>query len=246
MAVKILHTEGGAFHIARSIFSNGVWQYPDKFRLFFYLIGHARFSHELRKFGDVSVGYGQFLRSYRCIAEDCSYVEKSSLKQWSPSKVSRMVAELEAEGRITTQDMEGLGTLFTVCNYKEYQALRNYKVGGLEQMRNNNNNDIRIINDPLFILAQSVIENIQDEVALSNVLSGLKKDLGETELQRILEYCKLSGKRFESEDRLISYLKTCKQNGVSSRKAGRKDMGQMGDRAPNRLPWIDNKKNVYK
>ena len=96
--------------------------------------------------GSVTVGYGQYLRSYRKIADDCEYLDNNAIRKWSLSRVFRMVAWLEGEEMIETSETE-LGTLFTIKNFQRFQDFKSYRVGqlgtrlgtGLEQGWNNNN-----------------------------------------------------------------------------------------------------------
>lgn len=145
---------GGAFITSRDIFLNPIWFDITKFRVFFYIVGNAVFSHNGVRIGDLHVKRGQFLRSYRNLSEDLQFIENKMIKKYSVSIISRKINQLVNEGRIEVEETE-LGTLFTVKNYEIYQGFdtyKNFEHGTvkeqswnskgtvLEQYRNNNNN----------------------------------------------------------------------------------------------------------
>ena len=116
----------GAFLTSREIFENPIWQNIVEFRLFFLIYGKAIFSEEGYKQGNVFIGKGQWLRSYRNLQSDLEYIENRSIKKYSLSTIKRAVDNLIKDGRIKIEETE-LGTLFTVVNYDRYQGLDNYK-----------------------------------------------------------------------------------------------------------------------
>lgn len=116
----------GAFQTSREIFENPIWNDIPKFRIFFFIVGNAVFSREGIKKGDIHIGRGQFLRSYRNLRSDLEYIENRSVKKYSLSLIKRKVEQLVKEERLKAEDTE-LGTLFTVVNYALYQGLDNYK-----------------------------------------------------------------------------------------------------------------------
>ena len=141
----------GVFQTDREIFNNPVWKNVLKFRLFFYIYGNAVYLEKGKDYGGIHINRGQFLKSYRKLQEGLEYIENHAVKQYSLSQISRAIDELVEERRVGKTDTE-LGTLFTVCNYEEYQGFERFKedsieqrkntVGTLlEQMRNNNKND---------------------------------------------------------------------------------------------------------
>lgn len=136
---------GGAFQTSREIFSNPIWTDVIKFRLFFFIYGNAVFSDEGVKVGNITLKRGQFLRSYRNLANDLQYLDNRSLKIYSISVLKKKVDQLVKENRLKVEDTE-LGTLFTVVNYSLYQGFEHYKNRtengartGREQRENNNN-----------------------------------------------------------------------------------------------------------
>lgn len=104
----------------RSIFDHEIWQDPLSFRLFFYLVGKAAFKDGV-KTGNTTLKRGQFLRSYRKIQEDLTYIENRAIKEPSLSSIKRSVEKLIKLEVIKIEGTE-LGTLFTVLNYDQYQA----------------------------------------------------------------------------------------------------------------------------
>jgi len=115
------------FKLDRKIFDSDIWTQPVELRLFVYLIGQARFKHEPNtkyKNKGVVIKRGQYLRSYRKLQDDLEYIENNALKTYSLSRIKTAIERLKKQDRIKTKNTQ-LGTLFTICNYAEYQ--RNYK-----------------------------------------------------------------------------------------------------------------------
>jgi hypothetical protein len=138
---------GGAFQTSRDIFLNPIWQDVPKFRIFFYIVGNAVFSDDGVRVGNVHLKRGQYLRSYRNLQEDLSYLENRSVKKYSLSLIKRKIDQLILEKRLQIEECE-LGTLFTVVNYAVYQGFEHYKNNNenaertaTEQRRNNNKKD---------------------------------------------------------------------------------------------------------
>ena len=147
----------GVFQTDREIFNNPVWKNILKFRLFFYIYGNAVYLDAGKDYTSIHINRGQFLKSYRKLQEGLEYIENHAVKQYSLSQISRAIDELIEEKRIKKTDTE-LGTLFTVCNYEEYQGFERFKEDSIEQikntdgtlmeqMRNNNKKDNKDKND---------------------------------------------------------------------------------------------------
>ena len=117
---------GGAFQTSRDIFTNPIWQDIPKFRIFFYIVGNAVFANDGVRIASLHIKRGQFLRSYRNLADDLSYIENRKVKKYSVSVISRKIDSLVKEERLKIEDTE-LGTLFTVVNYDIYQGFYHYK-----------------------------------------------------------------------------------------------------------------------
>jgi len=115
-------------------------------RLFIYLIGQARYSEEPYKQYeryDITINRGEYLRSYRNLADDLKYYHNNQIKKPSVTKIKRTVDKLEDQGRIETRKTR-LGTVFRIVNYMEYQDLKaqngtacNRVETGLKQACNN-------------------------------------------------------------------------------------------------------------
>ena len=127
----------GAFQTSRDIFKHEIWQDVVKFRIFFYIVGNAVFSHEGIEVAGTQVKRGQFLRSLRNLQDDLMYREGrgNSIKKYPLTTIQRKIKSLEKEERITTKSTEN-GTLFTVVNYDIYQGFQHYQNQSVEQKRN--------------------------------------------------------------------------------------------------------------
>ena len=139
---------GGAVLIARAMQDSAVWGMPEHYlKLWLYLLLNVRWDEKPHRIGPVSIGYGQVLKSYRVIADECQYTHNRQVKRWSTSQVKAVLGWLEAEGMVETLGTE-LGTLITVRNFKKYQAFSTYAApdserdseqpkNNLEQPKNN-------------------------------------------------------------------------------------------------------------
>lgn len=125
------------FQVDRAIFTNSIWNNVAEFRVFFYILGNAVWSEDGVKYGDIVIGRGQFLRSYRNIREDLMYMDNNTVKYYGIATIKRIVDKLVLDGRLQKEETE-LGTLFTVVNYSNYQGFERYSKDNLEQQRNSN------------------------------------------------------------------------------------------------------------
>ena len=122
----------GFILLSRALLENDLWRAnSDLVRLFLYLCLSANFGKKEYNYslGDskVTVGKGEFLRSLRKIAEDCSYIGNNKLITWSTSRVASMLKDLENDGRIeVVGNTSGLGTLIRIVNYESYQDFSSY------------------------------------------------------------------------------------------------------------------------
>lgn len=124
----------GFFKIDRNLFDNDIFLHPQKLRLFLFILGNARYKDGEKKIGDIVVKKGQYLRSYRKLQEDLRYLDNNELGTPSLGYIKRAIYQLVDEKRLEITPTR-LGTLFTVCNYCEYQDTEKY-VRGLEQTVN--------------------------------------------------------------------------------------------------------------
>lgn len=125
----------GAFQTDRLIFENKIWKQILKFRLFFFIYGNAVFSESGIDIGEIHLNRGQFLRSYRGLQSDLEYIENHAVKRYSLSQIKNAVDELVKEKRLIFTTTS-LGTLFTVCNYEQYQGFERFSTGSIEQRKN--------------------------------------------------------------------------------------------------------------
>lgn len=127
----------GAFQTSREIFENQIWSDVVKFRIFFYIYGNAVFANEGTNVAGIHIKRGQFLRSYRNLQQDLSYMEKRAIKMYSLHTIKNKIDQLVKENRIEIE-LTDYGTLFTVVNYEEYQGFERYSKPLSEQQRNGN------------------------------------------------------------------------------------------------------------
>lgn len=146
----------GFIKLHRKILESDIWNDPMTFRLFTYLILNATHKDGTRVSG-MELQKGQYLRSYRKIAEDLAYKEGRGLKKPSISTIKRCIGKLVKSERITLHETE-LGTVFTVLNYSIYQGSegleeetqngsKNEPRTNPERTQNNNKNDKNDKND---------------------------------------------------------------------------------------------------
>ena len=188
------------FH--RKIFENGLWKNPFDLRVFLWLVGNAVHTEAGVRYGDIKIGRGQILRSYRKLQQDLEYVENRQIKTPSLSTIKRSIERLVSSQRIVECGTE-LGTLFTIINYEKYQQNdsknKTFEGGSdseetelgtelgtlAEQQRNNNKNDKtekELINTEF-----GKFWNLYDKKVSKKVSIGLWKKLIPDEKERIFE-----------------------------------------------------------
>lgn len=130
---------GGYILLSRSILDNDLWRLgSDDLRLFIYILLNANYSTtKVYTYGDVRVGHGQVLKSYRHIADECAYSTGRKLVRWQTSRISRMISRLERDGRIRIVSKGQNGTLLEVVNYASYQDGSTYRKSMVEHSENN-------------------------------------------------------------------------------------------------------------
>ena len=138
------HVRGGNVLLARSIRESELWTWDSEhLRLWVYLLTSVNAREDKSvMIGAIEVGYGQVLKSYRRIAEECGYTANNEIVRWVPERVRRMLDRFRDAGMVSTT-VTALGTLITVLNFKRYQTFSSYRTGGLgqgsRQARDNNN-----------------------------------------------------------------------------------------------------------
>lgn len=110
----------GWVKIHREILHSDIWHDVNTFRLFTYLIINATHK-DGTKINGIELKEGQYIRSYRKIAEDLAYKEGRGLKKPSTKTIKKCVEKLVNAERVSKEETEW-GTLFTVLNYALYQG----------------------------------------------------------------------------------------------------------------------------
>lgn len=111
----------GWIKLHREIYDTDIWHDVTTFRLFVFLIGKASHQDGL-KYKSMEINRGQYIRSYRKLADDLSYKEGRGYKKYSLSTIKSCVNKLVKSERVNVKETE-LGTLFTIVNYAKYQDL---------------------------------------------------------------------------------------------------------------------------
>jgi hypothetical protein len=122
------------FKLHRKLFKNEIWEDIALFRFFVYLIGQAVFSKKGVKKGSTKIKRGQLLKSYRKIQDELEYIENNSVKNYSLSRIKRMIEKLKEKEMIKTESTQ-LGTLFTIVNYSKYQDKEQEKDNKIKELR---------------------------------------------------------------------------------------------------------------
>ncbi len=117
---------GGYIMVARELLESPIWERdPHYGRLWVYLMLKARWSDTPVTREGVTTNRGQLLKSLRTIRRECRYRENQAWREWSLSKIHRMIAWMEGEGMIHTKTTH-LGTLFSLRNFNKYQDADRY------------------------------------------------------------------------------------------------------------------------
>jgi hypothetical protein len=109
----------------REVLGTDLWYDVTTFRLFTYLLLNATHQDGIKK-GGVELKRGQWIRSYRKLAQDLAYKEGRGVKEYSIKTISKCVKKLVDAGTITVEETKQ-GTLFTIVNYAKYQDKQELK-----------------------------------------------------------------------------------------------------------------------
>ncbi|MGM0903092.1 MAG: DnaD domain-containing protein [Bacillota bacterium] len=150
----------GWIKLHREIFDSDIWHDVTTFRLFLYLLGQASHQDGVKVKG-LEVNRGQFVRSYRKLADDLSYKEGRGLKKYSLSTIKKCINKLIESERVNVQETE-VGTLFTIVNYARYQD----SDGEEEKSANTINEEVRTNSE---LTANEVRTNREQEQELKNL-----------------------------------------------------------------------------
>lgn len=138
---------GGYVLLARAIEQSALWRdSPEMLKLFVYLLIHARFKAEPKRFDGFEEKRGELVTSLADIAAGCEHYERG-LQRWSRQKVSRMLAGLQRQGQIELL-ADTYGTHIKVVNYTTYQDPKAYEADGrgtdVERSRDGSGTDVDI------------------------------------------------------------------------------------------------------
>lgn len=115
----------GWIKLYREVLETDLWYDVTTFRLFTYLLLNATHHDGIKK-GGVELKRGQWIRSYRKLAQDLAYKEGRGVKEYSIKTISKCVKKLVDAGTITVEETKQ-GTLFTIVNYAKYQDKQEFK-----------------------------------------------------------------------------------------------------------------------
>lgn len=111
----------GWFKLHRELFETDLWHDVSTLRLFLYLLSQATHKEGIKTNG-IELKRGQYIRSYRKLADDLSYKEGRGYKKYSLSTIKSCVNKLIDSERVNVKETE-VGTLFTIVNYAKYQDI---------------------------------------------------------------------------------------------------------------------------
>ncbi|PAE20534.1 hypothetical protein CHH80_11010 [Bacillus sp. 7504-2] len=183
----------GWFKLHRELFDTDLWHDVSTFRLFLYLISQASHKDGVKIKG-IELKRGQYIRSYRKLADDLSYKEGRGYKKYSLSTIKSCVNKLIESERVNVNETE-VGTLFTIINYAKYQDLD----GEEKESPNTKNNEVRTNAE---LTPNEVRTNSEQEQELKNVRIKELKDTTTTSENPILLFekllCRLSENQMQS------------------------------------------------
>lgn len=114
----------GFFKVYREVFQHEIFKDELGFRLFMLIIGNAVYLEKGIDHKDTHLQRGQWIRSYRLLADDLERKEGRGYKKPSLSTIKRAVDRLVKFGLVAISETDN-GTLFTVVNYEKYQGFAN-------------------------------------------------------------------------------------------------------------------------
>lgn len=150
----------GWFKLHRELFDSDIWHDANTFRLFVFLIAKASHQDGVKIKGRI-LKRGQYIRSYRKLADDLSYKEGRGFKTLSLSTIKKCVSKLVEDERVNVEETE-LGTLFTIVNYARYQDSEDAK----KESANAQNEEVRTNSE---LTANEVRTNREQEQELKNL-----------------------------------------------------------------------------
>lgn len=127
----------GWFKIHRELFESDLWHDVSTLRLFLFLLAQASHKDGIKTKG-IELQRGQYVRSYRKLADDLSYKEGRGYKKYSLSTIKSCVNKLIDAERVNVKETEA-GTLFTILNYAKYQDFEDVE----KESPNTQNEEVR-------------------------------------------------------------------------------------------------------
>lgn len=150
----------GWFKLHRELFDSEIWHDANTFRLFVFLIAQASHQDGVKIKGRI-LKRGQYIRSYRKLADDLSYKEGRGFKTLSLSTIKKCVSKLVEAERVNVEESE-LGTLFTIVNYARYQDSEGSK-------KESTNAEFEEVRTNYELTANEVRTNSEQEQELKNL-----------------------------------------------------------------------------
>ncbi|EFV74460.1 hypothetical protein HMPREF1013_05340 [Bacillus sp. 2_A_57_CT2] len=183
----------GWFKLHRELFETDLWHDVSTFRLFLYLISQASHKDGIKTKG-IELKRGQYIRSYRKLAEDLSYKEGRGYKKYSLSTIKSCVNKLIESERVNVKETE-VGTLFTIVNYAKYQEVEGEK----GESPNTQNGEVRTNSE---LTPNEVRTNSEQEQELKNLRIKELKDSTTTTMENPVQLfekllCRLSPNQME-------------------------------------------------
>lgn len=124
-AAKNTNFDKGAFVLSRSLFESDIWfMEPGYLKIWIYLIGKA--NHTGKKYKGFYCERGQYFTDYAELREQLEYSIGYRKVKINENFMKNLMKFLRSTGRITTTK-KPRGLLISICNYGEYQDLKNYE-----------------------------------------------------------------------------------------------------------------------
>lgn len=204
MAINSKNFENGAFIISRSIFESEIWFKPPEYlKIWLYLLGKA--NHGTRKIKGYTCERGQYFCDYRELLEQLRYKVGYREHKYHESFMKNLMKHLRDTLMITSAK-KPRGVLITICNYSDYQVIKNY------EKTNEKTNEKTSSKPALNQTPLSINKNVK------NYKNVKKKDKTFTENEKIFiesfwpVYPPRKGKRSGKKEALKLFLKIPKDN----------------------------------
>ena len=130
----------------RDILETDLWHDVTAYRLYTYLLLKAT-HQEFITLNGIELKKGQWVRSYRKLAQDLAYKEGRGLKEYSLQTIKKSIDKLVKMQKIEIQQTE-VGTLFTVVDYALHQGFSDVQKETVDTTTNEvQTNSERIVNN---------------------------------------------------------------------------------------------------